>query len=106
MQSVIVRWIWFSWMFIWMSFASWKFSRISGGRVWQSSVSSSLVRSVRSWSSIWVRRPRPGGVMQIPLGFLRRNLLSAISSMDGISVPLSAEMKTMSSLRPLRCSGR
>ena len=62
--------------------------------------------SIFSSFSNWFRRPEPGGVMLMPFGFWSMNLLSAISSMEGKPVPPSAEMKTIISLRPLRCSGR
>jgi len=64
------------------------------------------VMSVLSSFSNCVRRPMPGGAMHIPFGVFSRNLLFAISSIEGMSGPLSSEMKTIMFLRPLRCSGR
>lgn len=90
-----------------ISFASWKFSSISCGSVSHSSSSPILVRLVLISFSNCVSKPRPGEVMHMPFGFCRRNLLWAISSIDGVvAVVVAVGMKTTDSFRPLRCSGR
>lgn len=99
-----------TWSFSWLisiSFASWKFSSISCGSVSHSSSSPILVRPVLISFSNCVSNPRPGEVMHMPFGFCRRNLLWAISSMDGVAVVVVAVgMKTTDSFKPLRCSGK
>ena len=102
----MVMWIVLFWGVIMISLASWKFSRIVFWRLSQSSLRSRVFRSVFSSSLKRARRPRPGGATPSPLGFSRRNLSWAISSMDGVVLLLLAEMKTIISLRPLRYSGR
>ena len=70
----MVMWIVLFWGWIWISLASWKFSRIVFWRLSQSSLRSRVVRLVFSSSLKRARRPRPGGAMPSPLGFWRRNL--------------------------------
>ena len=89
-----------------MSLASWKFSRIIFWSLSQSSSRVSVVMSVFSSSVKRVRRPRPGGAIPSPLGCCSRNFCWAISSIEGVVLPSLAEMKTIISLSPLRCSGR
>jgi len=64
------------------------------------------VKSTLNSFSNRLTSPEPGGVMQIPLGFLTRNCFFAISSMGGIFVESLAEMKTTISFSPSRYSGR
>lgn len=92
--------------FISISFASWKFSSMICGSVSHSSSSPIFVRPVLISFSNCVSRPRPGDVMHMPFGFCRKNLLWAISSMDGVAVAVAVGMKTTDSFKPLRCSGR
>ena len=92
--------------FISISLASWKFSRIVFDRLSHSSLRLRWVKSVFNSFSKRASRPKPGGAMLIPFGFSRRKRLFAISSMEGMLASLSADMKTIMFLRPLRYSGR
>lgn len=89
-----------------ISLAMLRLSRMKCGMTSQSSSRVILVKSAFIFFSICVRRPKPGGVTIAPFGFWSRNLLSAISWIEGISVWFSAGMNTIRSFRPFRCSGK
>lgn len=77
----------------------------SFGRFFSRYSMSCLVKDVPSFSSYRFVRASPGGVRNIPSGFVERIVFSVSSSVEGIVVSFFAGMKTFADLRSLRCFG-